>query len=664
MNTILIGVSSGIAAFKALDVVRGLRKRGYRVVVLMTDSARKMVPEKDFEKASGNRVLSQLFPRNFNYKKVLKERKVEHIQLADEAAVLAILPATANIIANLAHGIAYDLVTTTALATRAPLLVFPSMNVNMWQNPATQENIRTLIRRGAIICEPDCGDLACGYIGKGRLPEPERIVEEIVKLAEKRKDLAGKRVIVTAGGTEESIDDVRVITNKSSGKMGIALAEECRKRGAQVTLIRARTEVEPSVFVKDIRVHSAEDMLLALKKRVKDADYVFHAAAVSDYTLRKRKGKLNSKKNVKLLLRPTPKIIDKIKRWNRRCMLVGFKAEYGKKKMAASAHRLLLRSGADLIVANDISAHPFGKDSSEMSLVRKKWMARLPLLPKPKIAEAIVDSLVGAKAFAPANVSCIFQVYGRRGSSKRGSLGVGFTLDKGAIVQVRYSDRMRILVNGKPRNFPTVKDVVQELSPFPLEVSIASELPFGCGFGMSGASALATALAIGKLLRLKKSREELALVAHRSEVRNSTGLGDVAGQYTGGFMIRRKNGNPLAVERLPVSSHLVYFKAFGPIETRKVINSARKLRKLNLAGATAMARIGKRADFRSITEISKEFALSSGLLRDRRVKKLIEAIEKKGGRASMIMLGNAVFSTIPFKGCSRANIVEEAAKTL
>ena len=404
-------------------------------------------------------------------------------------------------------------------------------------------------------------------------------------------------------------------------------------------------------------------MLLALKKRVKEADYVFHAAAVSDYTVRKRTGKLNSKKKVKLMLRPTPKIIDKIKKWNKKAVLIGFKAEYGK-KMAASARRLLLRSGADLIVANDISKHAFGKDSSEVSLVRKKGVTRLPILLKPKIAEAIVDSLVGAKAFAPANVSCIFQVYGRRGSSKRGSLGVGFTLDKGAIVRVKHSEKTKIVVNGKPWNFPTVMDVVRELSTFPLEVSIASELPFGCGFGMSGASALGTALAIGKLLRLRKTREELALVAHRSEVRNSTGLGDVAGQYTGGFMIRRRNGNPLAVERLPVSSRLVFFKAFGPIETRKVINSARKLRKINLAGAAAMARIGKKADLRSITEISKEFALSSGLLRDKRVKKLIGAIEKKGGKASMIMLGNAVFSTIPFKGCTKANIVEEAATAL
>ncbi|MDO8480938.1 MAG: bifunctional phosphopantothenoylcysteine decarboxylase/phosphopantothenate--cysteine ligase CoaBC [Nanoarchaeota archaeon] len=666
MRTILVGVSSGIAAFKAVEVVESLKKQGYRVIVLMTDSAKKMVSPKAFEKASGNPALSELFPQGFDYKKVLKERKVEHIQLADSAAVFAIVPATANIIANLAHGIAYDLVTTTALATHAPLLIFPSMNVNMWQHPATRENLATLKQRGAIIIDPDCGDLACGYTGKGRLPAPEHIVEEIDKLAQMRGQLAGKKVVVTAGGTEEAIDDVRVLTNKSSGKMGVALAEECTKRGARVTLIRARTEVEPNVLVRDVRVRSGHEMSSQLRKEVRNADFIFHAAAVSDFTLAKRKGKLDSKKGFTLHLNPAPKIIDEIKKWNSKAALIGFKAESGIKeeKLVASAKRLLLRTKAGLIVANDVFKHPFGSDKTRVVLVGKNRIKKSGVLSKEKIAEAILDEVLVGKAFAPGNASCVFQVYGEKGSPERGSLGVGFTLDKGASVEVRRTEKSNIFVNGKKWEFPTVADAVASLTNCHLEIKITSELPFGCGFGMSGASAFAAALATNQLLNLGKSREELALVAHYAEVKNSTGLGDVAGQYTGGFMMRKRKGKILDVERLPLCPHSIYYKAFGPIETKKVISSAERLKEINKAGGRALSKVSKRSTLKEIVALSKEFAANSGLLTDKRVRNSIEWVEKKGGKASMVMLGNSVFSTLPFPGCKKARIIEKGAHVL
>jgi phosphopantothenoylcysteine decarboxylase/phosphopantothenate--cysteine ligase len=397
MQTILIGVTSGIAAFKAISLVRALKKK-HNVIVIMTEHAKKMIPQKEFEKASGNKVASMLFPKGFDYKKVLKERKVEHISLADRASVICVVPATANLVAKVANGIADDLLTTTILASKAKLLFCPSMNVNMWNNKKTQKNIVKLKKDGAIIMQPKKGRLACGYKGKGRLGDVSKIEKEIIKLAEKKNEFLGKKVIVTAGGTEEEIDKVRVITNKSSGKMGIRIAEELVKRGAKVTLIRARTDVEPDVRLNEIKVKGSSDMLNAIKKEIKNNDIMIHAAAVSDFLVKERlRGKIRSGKELALELMPNTKIFDKIRKWNKNIFLVGFKAEYNLKEsiIRKKAFDTLKKANADMIIANDVGKNKtFGSDYNEVIVIDNKGNPKkIKRAEKSVIAEKIVDKI-------------------------------------------------------------------------------------------------------------------------------------------------------------------------------------------------------------------------------------------------------------------------------
>jgi phosphopantothenoylcysteine decarboxylase / phosphopantothenate---cysteine ligase len=399
MQTILIGVTSGIAAFKVVNLVKFLRKRGFNVIVIMTEHAKKMISSKEFEKASGNKVATELFPPGFDYKKILKKRKVEHISLADRADVICIVPATANAVAKIANGIADDLLSTTILASKSTLLVCPSMNVNMWNNKVTQDNISKLMKKGAFFVMPEKGRLACGYEGKGRLASCNKIEEEIVKLAEKRKELRGKKIIVTAGGTEEEIDEVRVITNKSSGKMGIVIAEELSKRGAIVTLIRGRTDVEPTVLLKDIRVSSAKDMFNAIKKEIKKNDAIIHAAAVSDFSMKEKTlGKISSKEGLSLELTPTTKIFEKVKSMNKKIFLVGFKAEYklSEERLKKKAFDSLKKANADMIVANDVGKkRVFGSDYNEVIILDKKGNSKkIKRAEKRIIAEKIVDKVI------------------------------------------------------------------------------------------------------------------------------------------------------------------------------------------------------------------------------------------------------------------------------
>ncbi len=271
-----------------------------------------------------------------------------------------------------------------------------------------------------------------------------------------------------------------------------------------------------------------------------------------------------------------------------------------------------------------------------------------------------------AKAFCPGNASCIFRIVDNKDKAKRHSLGVGFTVDKGVVVNVSKSDKIMIFANGKRIRFPTVLTVIKELTNETIKVEIKDQLPSGAGFGISGASALATAYALNSLLNLKKPKKELAMVAHRAEVINGTGLGDVGGQFNGGFNMKIRKGKPLAVVNLGIKNVDVYYKFFSRIETKKVINSRWKKRRINRAGDRALRRINalKNKTLKDIIRISKDFAVESGLLKDKRVKNLIEEIENKGGNASMIMLGNAVFSDIPFKCSEKVRISEKAAYTL
>jgi len=266
-------------------------------------------------------------------------------------------------------------------------------------------------------------------------------------------------------------------------------------------------------------------------------------------------------------------------------------------------------------------------------------------------------------AFAPGNVSCIFKIIDNKDKTKKHSLGVGFAVDKGVIVKAERAEKTKIYVNGKLMRFPTVDFVINTLTKKPIKVEIKDQLPSGAGFGISGASAIAAAYAINKLLNLKKSKQELAMVAHLAEVTNGTGLGDVAGQFNGGFNMKIKKGKPLAGTSLRIENKTIYYKFFSKLSTKKVINSKIKKIKINKSADRALKRIKtlKVKNLQDIIRISRDFAIESNLLKDKRVKELIKCIENKGGNASMIMLGNAVFSDTKFKDCKKVKISQKGA---
>jgi phosphopantothenoylcysteine decarboxylase/phosphopantothenate--cysteine ligase len=390
---IIIGVTSGIALYKVVDLVKSLRKKS-NVTVIMTEHATKLIDSKEFEKASKNKVAINLFKKDFDYRKYIKKKEyIKHISLADKADLIVIAPATANVVAKLANGVADDLLTTTVLATQADVVVCPSMNVHMWQNKLTQKNVEKLKKLNFHIIEPEYGDLACGYKGKGRLPRIEKIEEFITNLINKKNQLKNKKIIITAGGTSEAIDDVRVITNKSSGKMGIYIAEEAHRRGAKVTLIRGNTSIEPSYGFKDVKIKGVGDLYGEIKKNVKKNDIIIHAAAVSDFSVDKINKKISSGKKISLKLKPTIKIIDEIKKINKKIKLVGFKAEskISKKELISRAFNKLKESKADLMVANDISKGVFGSEKNDVLIVDKKKKVISIKGSKKKIASEIID---------------------------------------------------------------------------------------------------------------------------------------------------------------------------------------------------------------------------------------------------------------------------------
>jgi phosphopantothenoylcysteine decarboxylase/phosphopantothenate--cysteine ligase len=396
-QTVVVGVTSGIAAYKALDIIQLLREKNIEVIVTMSDAAANMVSPREFEKASGYPLVNDLFPRDFDYKTVLKKRVVDHIALADRADCLVIAPATANVIGKLAHGIADDVLTTTALAMTKPILICPSMNVHMWQNPAVQENIRVLRKRGYIIIEPEEGQLACGYEGIGRLANPETIVTEVLHTVACFKSLQGKKILVTAGGTIEKIDDVRFITNRSSGKMGVAIAEACYVRGADVLLFRSKTSVRPKYAIEEMVFSSAEELLELIKKRVNEFAVIYHAAAVSDFSVEnKRSGKITSDESLTLKLKPQVKILDEIKKLHPDILLIAFKAAYesNEKKLIATGLQRLQQANADAIIVNDVSRtdRGFEVDTNEVYIVFSDGSTtHIPLMSKIESAKAIVD---------------------------------------------------------------------------------------------------------------------------------------------------------------------------------------------------------------------------------------------------------------------------------
>jgi len=393
MKSIVIGVTSSIACYKVIELIEGLKK-DYNIEIILSKNAERLIDKKDFEKVLGKKVHTELFYKDWDYRDYLKREKSEHISLADKAHLFVICPATANTIGKIAKGVGDDLLTTSVMATNAPVLVCPAMNCKMWENRIVQENVSKLKKMGYYIVEPEEGRLACGYSGVGRLAGIGKIINAIKDLINKRDLLKGKKIIVTAGGTVEEIDPVRVITNKSSGKMGIYIAEEASKMGADVTLIRGRTDIEPVGKMKDIKINSVDELFNEIKKYVKKNDTIIHAAAVSDFTLDKKwDEKIKSNKSLILKLKKTKKIIDEIKILNKKIKLVGFKAEYkvSKKELIDSAYTLLKRSDADFIVANDVGKSIFRAENSEVYIVDKNKTVKHIKGSKIEVANKILN---------------------------------------------------------------------------------------------------------------------------------------------------------------------------------------------------------------------------------------------------------------------------------
>jgi len=399
-KNIVIGVTGGIACYKVLDLIKELRKLRANVYVILTKNALNLIDKNEFENVSGNKVQIELFDPDINYKDYIKKNKpIKHISLADSADLVLICPATANIIGKIAYGIADDLLSTSIMATNAPVLICPAMNVKMWKNPIMQENVNKLRKLRYEFIDPECGILACGYKGIGRLANLDRIVERIKATIERRSDLKGKKILVTAGATSEEIDPVRVITNKSSGKMGVYIAEEAFLRGADVTLIRGINSVEPNYHFKDIKVNSVKDLFNTIKNNIKDKNVMIHAAAVSDFTINnKSKNKIKSNENLHLELTPTTKIFENIKKIKKNILLIGFKAEYNvvKKILVDRAYDLLKSANANIVVANDVGKKDVGFNTETNAvyiIYKNKKVKHLKLADKRIIGNKILDNI-------------------------------------------------------------------------------------------------------------------------------------------------------------------------------------------------------------------------------------------------------------------------------
>lgn len=398
-KTVVIGITGGIAAFKIKDLIVSLRKQRIEIFVIMTKNATSMIHPTEFEKVSGHKVYVDLFEKDFDYKTILKNQEVDHIQIADKADLFIVAPATANIIAKIAHGIADDFLTTALLATQAPVLICPSMNVNMWQNPLVQENIKKVQALDYQVIEPDLGMLACGYEGKGRLTDISNIKREILTLLNKQERLKGKRIIVTAGGTIEPIDDIRFITNRSSGKMGAAVAEACYLQGADVLLLRAKTAIRPRYPIQEKTFETANELVSLIKKYAPTYQVCFHVAAVSDFKIDSQEGKISSVEALTLHLMPREKIYTQIKANNPNIKLIAFKAEWKKNdnELLVEAKRKLHNSNIDFLVVNDVGKpkRGFHADTNEVIVVAKDGTyKKFPLQSKRQLADEIIKYVI------------------------------------------------------------------------------------------------------------------------------------------------------------------------------------------------------------------------------------------------------------------------------
>jgi phosphopantothenoylcysteine decarboxylase/phosphopantothenate--cysteine ligase len=392
VSTIALGVTGGIGAYKAVEVARGLQKAGHDVVVVMTEAARHFVGPLTFEAITRHRVITGQFEPGIN-------ADIAHIQLASDISLLLVAPATANCLGKMAHGIADDFLSSLYLATRAPAVVAPAMNTHMWEHAAVRANLELLRGRGVRVVEPGEGFLACGWMGKGRLAEPDVVVAAALAALAGGTSLAGRRFLVTAGPTFEDIDPVRYVGNRSSGRMGFAIAAEAAARGAEVTLVTGPVSLEPPPGVEVVRVRRAVEMQEAVVARAAGQDVIVMAAAVADYMPERVPQKIAKVQDrLTLVLHRTPDILEGLGRERAEgrlpgTALVGFAAETG--DLVARAREKRSRKQLDLVVANDVSRSDAGfeVDANAVVLVTADDAIELPLAPKAAIAHGILDRI-------------------------------------------------------------------------------------------------------------------------------------------------------------------------------------------------------------------------------------------------------------------------------
>jgi phosphopantothenoylcysteine decarboxylase/phosphopantothenate--cysteine ligase len=390
---VVLGVTGCIAAYKAAELVRLIVKEGANVQVVMTESSKEFVSALTFQTLSGNPVITDIF-------RLFYEKDIGHISLAQKADILVVAPATANIIGKAAGGIADDMLSTVIMATKAPLLFAPAMNVNMWENPVVQKNIGLLRSLGHSFVEPVFGDLACGVQGKGRLAEVKSVLEEM-RVVLSPNDFANKRVLVTAGPTQESLDPARYLTNPSTGKMGFAIARALKRRGADVTLVTGPTANSLPVGIKCIKVKTAEQMALAVNKCFENMDIIIKSAAVADY----RPKKVSSQKikkdgsGIVLDLEKTPDILSELGKKKGKIILVGFAAET--ENLLANASEKMRKKNLDMIVANDISRSDvgFGTEDNQVTIFFQDGTSEsFPKMGKDEVADLLLDRILSLKS--------------------------------------------------------------------------------------------------------------------------------------------------------------------------------------------------------------------------------------------------------------------------
>lgn len=387
---IVLGVTGGIACYKACELASLLVKQHADVQVIMTENATKFVTPITFEQLTGNKALTDTFDRNFVH-------SVEHIAVADKADMVIIAPATANIIAKLAHGIADDMLTTTVLACRCPKAIAPSMNTGMLENPVTQDNIETLRHYGWEIIEPDSGRLACGAVGKGKLPTPERLLESVLHTAAHEKDMTGMKVLVTAGPTREPLDPVRYLTNHSSGKMGYAIAKAASRRGADVTLVSGKTDLTKPAYVNAVDITTAQDMYDAVMAEAGSADVIIKAAAVADYRPASVSDNKIKKKDgdMSIALERTTDILKTLGE-NKKPgqFLCGFSMET--ENMIENSRAKLAGKNLDMIAANNVKVDGagFGVDTNILTLITEDDQKQLPIMSKDEAADALLNEII------------------------------------------------------------------------------------------------------------------------------------------------------------------------------------------------------------------------------------------------------------------------------